>query len=327
MPTEILQEIGSYAGLAAIVGLAVLSALYFSQARDVKRLREWAGRAPERSTQPQAPVPPATQAGRVVAQPQQPRTIPVPGGATASATGAAPATAVAASQGTEEHDARSEDTGEERELVEAGAGSANGDTGEHEGLYDETGEHDELYDSEDGDTDDQELVEDGEGVPAGQETGESAHISDEEDEDFDEDEDEERVAAEAGDDDDRFAPPEGEPAVAAGERSEDLEEEEGAEDEAGEREPVGVQARAHEGPSTRAGMAPSTPAGGATSAPSGSAAAPPSAPPPSASRPPPPLPARPMPARSDGTPPPLPGRRLGGPGGDRPSQTAIIPPP
>ena len=46
---EILQEIGSYAGLAAVLGLAVLSALYFSQARDVKRLREWAGRAPERA--------------------------------------------------------------------------------------------------------------------------------------------------------------------------------------------------------------------------------------------------------------------------------------
>ncbi|MDQ3720738.1 MAG: hypothetical protein M3350_08175, partial [Actinomycetota bacterium] len=45
---EILQEIGAYAGLAAVVGLAVLSALYFSQARDVRRLREWAGRAPER---------------------------------------------------------------------------------------------------------------------------------------------------------------------------------------------------------------------------------------------------------------------------------------
>ena len=30
------------------MGLAVLSALYVSQARDVKRLREWAGRAPER---------------------------------------------------------------------------------------------------------------------------------------------------------------------------------------------------------------------------------------------------------------------------------------
>src|SRR3954471_2616594 len=45
---QILKDIGSYAGLGAVVGLAVLSALYFSQARDVKRLREWAGRAPER---------------------------------------------------------------------------------------------------------------------------------------------------------------------------------------------------------------------------------------------------------------------------------------
>lgn len=37
---EIVEQIGSYAGLAAIVGLAVLSALYFSQARDLRRLRE-----------------------------------------------------------------------------------------------------------------------------------------------------------------------------------------------------------------------------------------------------------------------------------------------
>ena len=37
---QILKDIGSYAGLGAVVGLAVLSALYFSQARDVKRLRQ-----------------------------------------------------------------------------------------------------------------------------------------------------------------------------------------------------------------------------------------------------------------------------------------------
>jgi hypothetical protein len=46
---EIVQEIGAVAGWAAVVGLAVLSALHVSQARDVRRLREWAGRAPERS--------------------------------------------------------------------------------------------------------------------------------------------------------------------------------------------------------------------------------------------------------------------------------------
>jgi hypothetical protein len=94
---EIVQEIGSYAGFAAVLGLAVLSALYFSQARDVKRLREWAGRAPERTT---APAPAAVPQKRVVAQP-----IAKPGGpgpvvprppgapAAASATGAGPAIA------------------------------------------------------------------------------------------------------------------------------------------------------------------------------------------------------------------------------------------
>ena len=46
---EIIQEIGDVAGWAAGVGLVLLSALHLSQARDVKRLREWADRAPGRS--------------------------------------------------------------------------------------------------------------------------------------------------------------------------------------------------------------------------------------------------------------------------------------
>lgn len=95
---EIIQEIGSYAGFAAVLGLAVLSALYFSQARDVKRLREWAGRAPERGPQPAQP-------SRVVAQPitrpappaAAPPPVPRPPGAVhpaqAASTGAAPAVA------------------------------------------------------------------------------------------------------------------------------------------------------------------------------------------------------------------------------------------
>ncbi len=103
---EIVQEIGSYAGLASVVGLAVLSALYFSQARDVKRLREWAGRAPERAEQGTPPLP-----GRVVAQPQQqpastpvPTPPPVPGrpvtpAKPAPTPAAAPATAAAAATG------------------------------------------------------------------------------------------------------------------------------------------------------------------------------------------------------------------------------------
>jgi hypothetical protein len=45
---EIVREIGAAAGVATVVGLAALSTLHVSQARDVKRLREWAGRAPQR---------------------------------------------------------------------------------------------------------------------------------------------------------------------------------------------------------------------------------------------------------------------------------------
>lgn len=48
---DILVNVGAVAGVAAIVGLAVLAMLYFSQARDVRRLREWAGREPERAAE------------------------------------------------------------------------------------------------------------------------------------------------------------------------------------------------------------------------------------------------------------------------------------
>lgn len=84
---HLIQQIGSYAGLAAIPGLAVLSALYFSQARDVKRLREWAGRAPERAAEQAV-------GGRVVAQPQQTAAGPSQAGAAGPA--AKPAAAGAA---------------------------------------------------------------------------------------------------------------------------------------------------------------------------------------------------------------------------------------
>jgi hypothetical protein len=92
---EIVQEIGAYAGLASVVGLAVLSALFFSQARDVKRLREWAGRAPERADA-QAPAVPGRTPGQPVPPPAQarPGAPAVPGAAPAAAsTGARPAAA------------------------------------------------------------------------------------------------------------------------------------------------------------------------------------------------------------------------------------------
>jgi LytR cell envelope-related transcriptional attenuator len=81
---EIVEQIGAYAGFAAVVGLAVLSALYFSQARDVKRLREWAGRAPERAAEQEARI-------QAAAQQQQP--------AAAAQAGARPVAAPAPSPG------------------------------------------------------------------------------------------------------------------------------------------------------------------------------------------------------------------------------------
>lgn len=45
-----IQEIGAFAGLAAFLGLAILALLSFTQGRDIRRLREWAGSAPERDT-------------------------------------------------------------------------------------------------------------------------------------------------------------------------------------------------------------------------------------------------------------------------------------
>ena len=46
-----IDKYGTYVGIAAFFGLAVLTLLYFAQAREVKRLREWAGRAPERAAE------------------------------------------------------------------------------------------------------------------------------------------------------------------------------------------------------------------------------------------------------------------------------------
>ena len=92
---EIVQVIGAYAGFAAIVGLAILSALYFSQARDVRRLREWAGRAPERASQgtavPGAQPAPAVRRGAAgqASGAQQPAS-PATGGPQPSLAGGAP---------------------------------------------------------------------------------------------------------------------------------------------------------------------------------------------------------------------------------------------
>jgi hypothetical protein len=46
-----IEQIGAFAGLAAFLGLAVLALLSFTQGRDIRRLREWAGSAPERDAE------------------------------------------------------------------------------------------------------------------------------------------------------------------------------------------------------------------------------------------------------------------------------------
>lgn len=48
---ELIEQIGAFAGLAAFLGLGLLAMIAFSQARDIRRLREWAGSAPERDSE------------------------------------------------------------------------------------------------------------------------------------------------------------------------------------------------------------------------------------------------------------------------------------
>ena len=103
---EIIEQIGSYAGLAAIIGLAILSALYFSQARDVRRLREAeqeraeaASARPVTARGPQRPgaaVPAAgaAAAGQAAAGKQQ-QGAPAPGTAAPAAAAQAQPAAVA----------------------------------------------------------------------------------------------------------------------------------------------------------------------------------------------------------------------------------------
>lgn len=119
--SDAIEKWGAYAGLAAVVGLGVLALLYFAQAKEVKRLREWIAGAEEREADltrrivAQAsraaaagrPIPPQTAAGAV----KRPAAKPAPATAAAAAavakvadppTGAhpAPAAAPAASAGT-----------------------------------------------------------------------------------------------------------------------------------------------------------------------------------------------------------------------------------
>jgi len=61
---HVIDSIGPLLGIAAFLGLAVLAFLLFQQSRDIRRLREWAGRAPERAHEAAEAVQAAAEASR-----------------------------------------------------------------------------------------------------------------------------------------------------------------------------------------------------------------------------------------------------------------------
>jgi hypothetical protein len=67
---DLLREAGSYAGLAAFLGLAVLILLYFAQARDVRRLRENASFLVDGSEVPSNASPEETAAAVAAREPE-----------------------------------------------------------------------------------------------------------------------------------------------------------------------------------------------------------------------------------------------------------------
>jgi LytR cell envelope-related transcriptional attenuator len=89
--TDKIEQYGAYAGFASVLGLAVLSLLYFAQAREVKRLREWAGRQPERAAEQQERAVAAAQQRAVVGRPQPGAPQPAAPGQPARPAAATPA--------------------------------------------------------------------------------------------------------------------------------------------------------------------------------------------------------------------------------------------
>src|SRR3954452_16973862 len=80
-----VEQYGAYAGVAAVFGLGILSLLYFAHAREVKRLREWAGRAPERAAELEARAIAAAEEKRAAPAPAAPAPAPAPVPAAAAA--------------------------------------------------------------------------------------------------------------------------------------------------------------------------------------------------------------------------------------------------
>jgi hypothetical protein len=49
--SSVIETVGAFAGLLSLIGVTVLALLVISQAREVRRLKEWAGGAPERDAE------------------------------------------------------------------------------------------------------------------------------------------------------------------------------------------------------------------------------------------------------------------------------------
>src|SRR5690348_10564926 len=84
-----IEKYGAYVGIGSFFGLAILSLLYFAQAREVKRLRDWAGRAPERAAEVEAMAIEHAEALRRTQESPAPVPAPAPAAQPAPATAAA----------------------------------------------------------------------------------------------------------------------------------------------------------------------------------------------------------------------------------------------
>jgi hypothetical protein len=102
-------KVGAIAAFAAMLGIAILTLLIFTQAREIKRLREWAGRAPERAAEldqrasieaaarSQRTGPPAPVGARVIPRKTPLVSAPVSTAVNATVAAALPATAAGSS--------------------------------------------------------------------------------------------------------------------------------------------------------------------------------------------------------------------------------------
>jgi LytR cell envelope-related transcriptional attenuator len=61
---DLIEQIGPVLGIVAFLGLSILAFLLFQQSRDLRRLREWAGRAPERAREASEATLAASEAAR-----------------------------------------------------------------------------------------------------------------------------------------------------------------------------------------------------------------------------------------------------------------------